>query len=129
IAQNLGQRIGKTSWLGESEHVRIGHGVSLLCWRSGGFEHPHDTPPYPFMPSPNFVHSSIRSGRTCLVHRLSRSASSITSLQNEWTRSGSIVVPTHAASCTFLSASQRSGIVRALARTRTLGFFQCAEIG
>jgi hypothetical protein len=58
IAQNLGQRISKTSWLGELEHVTIGHGVSLLSWRSGGFEHPHDTPPYPFMPSPTFVHSS-----------------------------------------------------------------------
>ena len=26
----------------------------------GGFEHPHDTPPYPFMPSPTFAHSSHR---------------------------------------------------------------------
>ena len=34
--------------------------VSLLRWRSGGVEHPHDTPPYPFMPSPTFTHSSIR---------------------------------------------------------------------
>jgi hypothetical protein len=40
------------------ENVSIGHGVSLLCWRSGGVEHPHDTPPYPFMPSPTFAHSS-----------------------------------------------------------------------
>ena len=23
------------------------YGISLLCWRSGGVEHPHDTPPYP----------------------------------------------------------------------------------
>src|SRR6202023_448137 len=36
----------------------VGHGVSLLCWRSGGVEHPHDTPPYPFMPSPTSAHSS-----------------------------------------------------------------------
>jgi hypothetical protein len=36
----------------------VGHGVSLLCWRSGGLEHPHDTPPYPFTPSPTFAHSS-----------------------------------------------------------------------
>jgi hypothetical protein len=41
------------------ENVSIGHGVSLLCWRSGGVEHPHDTPPYPFMPSPTFAHSSF----------------------------------------------------------------------
>src|SRR5262245_45940880 len=57
-AQNLGQRIGKSSWLGELENVSVGHGVSLLRWRSGSFEHPHDTPPYPLMPSPTFAHSS-----------------------------------------------------------------------
>src|SRR2546428_12447846 len=60
VAQNLGQRIGKTSWMGEPENVSVGHGVSLLQWRNGGVEHPHDTPPYPFMPSPTFVHSSGR---------------------------------------------------------------------
>src|SRR5437868_10564144 len=58
VAQNLGQRIGKSSWLGELENVSAGHGVSLLCWRSGGLEHPHDTPPHPFMPSPTLAHSS-----------------------------------------------------------------------
>ncbi len=47
IAQNLRQRIGKTSWLGQLENVSVGHGVSLLKWRSGGLEHPHDTPPIP----------------------------------------------------------------------------------
>ncbi len=41
-AQNFGQRVGKSSWLAELENVSIGHGVSLLCWRSGGVEHPHD---------------------------------------------------------------------------------------
>jgi hypothetical protein len=59
VAQNLGQRIGKSSWLGELQNVSVGHGVSLLQWRSGGVEHPHDTPPYPFMPSPTFAHSSF----------------------------------------------------------------------
>ena len=58
-AQHLGQRIGKSSWLGELENISLGHGVSLLRWRSGGFEHPHDTPPYLLMPSPTFAHSSI----------------------------------------------------------------------
>ena len=29
-----------------------------LRWRSGGVKHPHDTPPYPLMPSPTFDHSS-----------------------------------------------------------------------
>src|SRR6516225_2524891 len=58
IAQNLGQRISKSSWLRELENISLGHGGSLLCWRSGGLEHPHDTPPHPFTPSPTFVHSS-----------------------------------------------------------------------
>src|SRR3984893_15096980 len=60
VAQNLGQRIGKSSWLRELENVSLGHGVSLLRWRSGGVEHPHDTPPYPFTPSPTFDLSSVR---------------------------------------------------------------------
>src|SRR5215204_6782775 len=58
VAKHLGQRIGKNSWLAELENVSLGHGVSLLRWRSGGVKHPHDTPPYPFMPSPTFAHSS-----------------------------------------------------------------------
>jgi PAS domain S-box-containing protein len=45
-------------WLGELENVSVGLGVSLLLWRSGGFEHPRDMPPYLFMPSPTFEHSS-----------------------------------------------------------------------
>src|SRR6476660_1518797 len=37
--------------------------VSVMAYHSfggevGGFEHSHDTPPYPFMPSPTFAHSS-----------------------------------------------------------------------
>src|SRR3954453_14796647 len=58
-AQHLGQWIGKSSWLSELENISLGHGVSLLRWRSGGVEHPHDTPPYPFTPSPTFAHSSL----------------------------------------------------------------------
>src|SRR6516165_4766036 len=61
VAQHLGQRIGECSWLGELENISLCHGVSLLRWRSGSFEHPHDTPPYPFMPSPTFVDSSVTS--------------------------------------------------------------------
>ena len=57
-AQNLGERIDEGPWLRELDDVIVGHGVSLLQWRSGGVEHPHDTPPYPFMPSPTFAHSS-----------------------------------------------------------------------
>jgi hypothetical protein len=36
------------------ENVSVGHGVSLLRWRSGGVKHPHDTPPYPFHAVTNF---------------------------------------------------------------------------
>src|SRR6266436_8781619 len=58
VAQDLGQRVRKSSWLGELENVSVGLGVSLLQWRNGGFGTPHDTPPYPLMPSPTFAHSS-----------------------------------------------------------------------
>jgi hypothetical protein len=57
-AQDLGQGIGEDPWLGELDHVTVGHGVSLLHWRSGGVEHHHDTPPYPVTPSPTSGHSS-----------------------------------------------------------------------
>jgi hypothetical protein len=35
VAQHLGQRIGKSSWLGELENVSVGHGVSSFDgeWR------------------------------------------------------------------------------------------------
>jgi hypothetical protein len=47
VAQNFGERIGECPWLGKLENFSLGHGVSLLQWRSGGVEHPHDTPPNP----------------------------------------------------------------------------------
>src|SRR5206468_1106998 len=53
------ERIGEGPWLSQLDDVSVGHGVSLLWWRSGGVEHPHDTPPYPFMPSPTSAHSSL----------------------------------------------------------------------
>ena len=37
--QNLDQRMAKL------ENFSVAHGVSFLRWRSGGVEHPHDTPP------------------------------------------------------------------------------------
>jgi type I restriction enzyme M protein len=58
VAQNLSERISESPWLSQLDDVSVGHGVSLLRWRSGGVEHPHDTPPYLFMPSPTFDHSS-----------------------------------------------------------------------
>jgi hypothetical protein len=44
---------GWESW----KTLSVGRGVSLLCWRSEGVEHPQDTVPYPFMPSPASAHS------------------------------------------------------------------------
>jgi hypothetical protein len=38
--------------------VIVGHGISLLRWRSGGVKHPHDMPPSRFPPSPTFGDSS-----------------------------------------------------------------------
>src|SRR5262249_44814652 len=35
VAQNLGQGIAKSFWLRELQNIRVGHGVSLLCWKSG----------------------------------------------------------------------------------------------
>src|SRR5262249_11681394 len=40
VAEHLGQRISKSSWLGQLENVSLGHGVSLLQWRSGGSNTP-----------------------------------------------------------------------------------------
>src|SRR5215510_5298765 len=60
-AQDLCQGVGEDPWLGELDDVTVGHGVSLLHWRSGGVEHHHDTPPYPVSPSPTSGHSSISS--------------------------------------------------------------------
>src|SRR6516165_7820088 len=57
-AQDLCQGVGEDPWLGELDDVIVGHGVSLLHWRSGGVEHHHDTPPYPVSPSPTSGHNS-----------------------------------------------------------------------
>ena len=40
VAQHLGQRIGECPWLGELENISLGHGVSLLRWRSGRLRTP-----------------------------------------------------------------------------------------
>src|SRR5438270_12941345 len=40
VAQHLGKRVGERPWLKQLDDVSIGHGVSLLCWRSGGANTP-----------------------------------------------------------------------------------------
>src|SRR6516165_7307282 len=64
-AQDVCQGVGEDPWLGELDDVIVGHGVSLLHWRSGGVEHHHDTPPYPVSPSPTSGHSSSTCPNFC----------------------------------------------------------------
>jgi len=40
IAQDLGQMVGEDPWLNQLDDVIVGHGVSLLRWRSGGLTTP-----------------------------------------------------------------------------------------
>ncbi len=60
LPQDFGELIVKASWLNQLEHVIVRHGISLLRWRSGGVKHPHDMPPFRFLPSPTFSDSSFR---------------------------------------------------------------------
>src|SRR5205823_8501665 len=65
VAQHLGKRVGERPWLKQLDDVSIGHGVSLLCWRSGGANTPTIRRLHPVSPSPTFAHSS-GAGRTLL---------------------------------------------------------------
>ena len=40
IAQDLSQMVGEGPWLNQLDDVIVGHGVSLLQWRSGGSNTP-----------------------------------------------------------------------------------------
>src|ERR1700704_1275966 len=59
IAQDFGELIVEHSWLNQLRDVIVGHGISLLRWRSGGVKHPHDMPPSRFPPSPTSGDSSL----------------------------------------------------------------------
>jgi len=48
VAQDFGELIVEDSWLNQLDDVIVGHGISLLRWRSGGVKHPHDMPPSRF---------------------------------------------------------------------------------
>src|SRR2546430_1015068 len=56
--QDFGESIVEDSWLNQLDDVIVGHGISLLWWRSGGVKHPHDMPPSRFPPSPTLGDSS-----------------------------------------------------------------------
>src|SRR5437763_14478761 len=59
VAQHLGKRVGERPWLKQLDDVSIGHGVSLLGWRSGGANTPTIRRLHPVSPSPTFAHSSL----------------------------------------------------------------------
>src|SRR3954466_10023747 len=59
VTQHLGERIGERPWLKQLDHVSIGHGVSLLCWRSGGANTPTIRRLLPVSSSPTSRHSSV----------------------------------------------------------------------
>ena len=40
LAQNFGERVGELCWLDQLDDIILGHGVSLLQWRSGGSNTP-----------------------------------------------------------------------------------------
>src|SRR5438552_15322155 len=58
VTQDFCELIVEDSWLNQLDDVIVGHGISLLWWRSGGVKHPHDMPPSRFPPSPTFGDSS-----------------------------------------------------------------------
>src|SRR6202789_974561 len=64
IAQDFGELVADVSWLNQFDDVIFGHGISLLQWRSGGVKHPHDMPPFRFLPSPTFGDSSYQRSRS-----------------------------------------------------------------
>src|SRR4051794_1702113 len=60
VAQHLGERVSKRPRLKQLDDGSIGHGVSLLCWRSGGANTPTIRRLLPLSPSPTFGDSSLR---------------------------------------------------------------------
>src|SRR4051812_49562000 len=59
VAQDFCELIVEDSWLNQMDDVIVGHGISLLRWRSGGVKHPHDMPPFRFPPSPTLGDSFV----------------------------------------------------------------------
>src|SRR5258708_15995800 len=70
VAQHLGKRVGERPWLKQLDDVSIRHGVSLLCWRSGGSNTPTIRRLLPVRPSPTFAHSSRLCASSASAHHL-----------------------------------------------------------
>src|SRR3954465_1037928 len=62
VTQHLGERVAERPWLKQLDDVSIGHGVSLLCWRSGGSNTPTIRRLLPVRPSPTSAYSSAWGG-------------------------------------------------------------------
>jgi len=54
VAQDLGERIDERPWLKQFGDIIVGHGISLLGWRSEVVKQPHDMPPSPIQAVTNF---------------------------------------------------------------------------
>src|SRR5205823_8915255 len=81
VAQHLGKRVGERPWLKQLDDVSIGHGVSLLGWRSGGANTPTIRRLHPVSPSPTFAHSSVPgSGKTSVALALAVAFSALGSV-------------------------------------------------
>src|SRR4029079_1765541 len=73
VAQHLGERVSKRPWLKQLDDGSIGHGVSLLCWRSGGANTPTIRRLLPLSPSPPSAHSSVRTYLDLFTHAAEQS--------------------------------------------------------
>jgi hypothetical protein len=73
LPQDFGELIVKGSGLNQLERAIVGHGISLLRWRSRGVKHFDDMPPFRFAPSSTFDDSSTTAvpRRPCITTRLS----------------------------------------------------------
>src|SRR5947208_5977113 len=71
VAQHLGKRVAERPWLKQLDDVSIGHGVSLLCWRSGGSNTPTIRRLLPVRPSPTSAYSSVAAGSASASARIS----------------------------------------------------------
>src|SRR5205085_10121241 len=70
VAQHLGNRVGERPWFKQLDDVSIGHGVSLLFWRSGGSNTPTIRRLLPVRPSPTSANSSKRCQLQVSAHSL-----------------------------------------------------------
>ena len=54
VAQDFRELVVEGSWLNQSDNAIVGHGISLLRWRSEVVKQPHDMPAFPITAVTNF---------------------------------------------------------------------------